>query len=186
MSSISDSIAGLFSASGLIAFAGGVAATRGYYWVKCQMWNRHHPDDLRSIGFRSLYILWSLIFIFITYVGVQQNQTSHRVEALSENTARCQREFLQQLKFKTEAGEDTDKWSAIKTKALSDWMHELLMPPADIASRRLADPKDPIVFQWSLSVTAHYDGIIQEAQEQQEAALQARMAHPLPEATCGK
>lgn len=188
-SSIAQAFVNLFSLSGLIAFVGGVVATFLYYWMKDRIADRREPNPdgtKHRTQFKSLLVLWMLVYLVVGYIALQEQYQADKIRELSANTQRCNHEFQAALKARSEAVDETDKWSSIKTKALSDWMHDLLMPPPDIAERRTVNPNDPLVQQWGLKVTAKYDGIIQGAQEQQNASLETRRQHPLPEPTCGK
>jgi hypothetical protein len=69
---------------------------------------------------------------------------------------------------------------------MGDWMHELLLPPPEMAARRSKDNQDPIYMHWALSVTDKYWTIINDAEQQQEDSIQYRQKHPLPETQCNK
>lgn len=180
MTPLSDALAGLFSLAGLIAFLTGMLSTRVYYWLKCDWWNRRHPDEPpRYPQFKSLVILWSLIFIIMTFIGVEQQRLANYV-------IDCNRQFQTISKLRQVAGDETDEWSKVKTQAMGDWMKELLFPPNDMAERRAKDPKDPVYMQWALDITDHYYKIIDQAEREQDSSIAERKAHPLPEPSCGK
>lgn len=184
---INDAVSGLFSLSGLVAFLLGLVSFPVFYWVKGLVWDKEHPDENRQRPrIKSLWFLWSLIFIYSFFIGIQQQKTADDLTTLTRQTAACQREFFSQLKGKFDAGEETDKWSNIKTRALDDWLHDILNPPGDMAERRAKDPRDPVYQAWAFSITGKYDGLIQQAEKEQEASLEERKSHPLPEPTCGK
>lgn len=185
MHSINAALAGLFSLTGLLAFLAGFCADRLVRTFICRWWNRRHPDQPpKTVKFKGLYMLWALIFVFIGYIGVQQNQTSEHLQVLAKSTGECQDKLIKQLKARAQISDDMDNWSAIQRKALNDWLHEILFPPPDIAARRAEDPKDPRVQQWGLDVTTKYSDIIEEAERAQDASLAQRAAHPLPDVSC--
>lgn len=185
--STSDLATRLFSFSGLVAFLVGLALGYIYAKVQCEWWNRKHPDQKpRKVEFKSLIILWAMIFIFLAYVGVQQHKTQNNLTKLASDVADCNKEFQTISKARQVAGDETDAWSNVKTKAMGDWLRELLFPPVEMADRRVNDPKDPIYQQWALNTTDKYYKVIDQAERAQEVALQYRKDHPLPEPLCGK
>lgn len=190
MNAIFEAFAGLFSLTGLLAFIAGVAATRVYYWFKERYMDRNDPKGQpHHVGFRGLTMLWALIFITTGFIGFQQQQTATQVRSNAADTKECQREFNTALLARSAISEDNDHWSAIQRKALGDWLHEILLPPAEIQHIRDTDPNfgtNPVYVQWGWDVTQYYYGIIEKAQLEQEQNQRERAAHPLPEPTCGR
>lgn len=185
MSNINDSLAHLFSLSGIGWLFIGVALTRLYYWVKIDWWNRHHQSETpRRMRFNSLIILWAMIFIFFAYQGIQQQKTANDLRQLTINTANCQKEFFTALKDRAAANDQTDEWSRRKTEAIANWMHDVTFPPPEMVKKR--ETRDPVYQQWLWDTTAKYYDLINRADEEQKSALEDRKQHPIPEPECGK
>lgn len=183
---LSSAFSGLFSLTGLIAFLFGAGSVRLYYWVKCNWWNKRHPDNKRTVSFNPLIIMWSLIFIATGVIGVQEQRTADDVRALAHSTAECQIRFTEAITARAEISEDNDKWSYIQRTAIGDWLHAILIPPPDIAELRVKDPMNPRIQQWGIDITRRYNDVIQEAQREQDQNMAERKQHPLPDPSCGK
>lgn len=178
---------GLFNLTGLLAFLGGILATYIYCWAKDRYHDRTDPmHKPHRTAFRSMLLLWMLVYIVVGYIALQQQAQSMAVHRLAEKTEHCQQEFMQGLKNRAQAADESDKWSNIKTGAVAEWMHNLTFPPPEMAARRTTNPQDPIYIKWALGMTDHYFEIIDNANQQQQEAIDYRRTHPLPEPTCGK
>lgn len=188
MNTIWQAIGGLFSISSMISFLAGVAGTILFYrvedkWVKDHQSGEEKPPVHKL---RSLWILWSLVFVITGYIGFQEHETAESVRTLSRQTQDCQRQFQETLKIRSDAGDAQDEWARRKSQAIGGWLRDILFPPEDIARLRNENPNDPRYQQWAITVTSKYLGLIDEAEKEQEAAMKERQEHPYPEPTCGK
>lgn len=174
----------LFNFNGMVAFIGGVLATLFIFWLDDRRRDRVYPQNKpHRTRFKSILLLWLMVYLVVGYIAVQEQTQANKIEALNH----CNAEFLKVSKIRQDAGDQTDEWSRIKTKAMNDWLKEVIVnPPEEMLQRRMKDPNDPIYIRWAISTTVHYETIIDQAEQQQEASLADRRAHPLPELTCGQ
>jgi hypothetical protein len=124
--------------------------------------------------------------VAIMFISMQTQVAYSTAKITAQEVQDCQREFNQALRNRAEISDDNDHWSYIQRTALAGWLHDILLPPADIAELRQNNSNDPRVQQWGIDITTRYSEIVQDAQVKQEQALKARAAHPLPEPTCGR
>lgn len=187
MNHLTNMFGGLFSLSGLIAFMLGVAATRVYYFVQERLEDKRDPSCApHHHRFRSLILLWAFIFIITGYIGFQEQVTAMTVRQLSADTASCQKQFFTALKARAVSNDQTDEWSRQKTLAISNWLRDILTPPADMLAMRQANPSDPRYTAWVIDTTSGYLRQIDALEKAQEDSLADRATHPLPEPTCGR
>lgn len=181
------SFVGLFDLSGLLAFLGGVLFTYVWMWLKDRYHDRTDPAHKpHRTAFRSMLLLWMLVYVVVGYIALQQQAQANAVHQLADQTESCQADFLRSLKDRSQASDDADNWSQIKTQAIAEWMHALTFPPQDMIERRVKNPNDPEYVRWALLTTEHYFEVIDNANQQQDSALNYRKSHPLPEPKCGK
>lgn len=177
----------LFSLTGLLAFLAGILSTYVWMWGKDRYHDRTDPAHRpHRTAFRSMLLLWMLVYIVVGYIALQQQAQSVAVHKLAADTERCQSDFLASLHDRAKANDESDKWSTVKTEAIAAWMHELTFPPPDMAALRTRSPNDPVYVKWALTMTDHYFEIIDNANQQQAEAIEYRQSHPLPEPKCGK
>lgn len=190
---------GLFSFGGLIGFLVGVALTIVFYRLEDRYSSRHCPEDgtpKPMHKLRSIWILWAILFVVTGYIGVQEQTTANQVRHLSANTAECQKQFFTALKLRAQVNDkiqksnnQSDEWSREKTLAISNWLRDILTPPADMLALRERDSADPKYTEWVINITQSYLHKIDILEKAQEAELADRAAHPqppLPEPTCGR
>lgn len=180
--SFTDSVMDLFSLTGLIAFLGGMLAQYLWCWAKDRWRDRKDPDNApHRTAFRSLLLLWMLIFVVVGYMGVKQQR-------LADETTRCEREFQQQLTAQIDAQTTYSRENTSQLEALSGWFHDALFPPAEIAHIRATNPNwqnDPVYLRWALDMTNEHAKVIDAAQARQQEADEQRARNPLPKPTCG-
>lgn len=171
--------------SNLLAFIAGVACTLAYCWLHDRWKDRSEPWAGRHrTRFRSLTLLWVLIFVIAGYDSAQQYSTASDLKHLAAKTAGCQRDFFDVLKRRSDANDETDNWSAKKTEAIANWMHEITFPPANIIAHR--EVRDQVYQQWLWDTTGKYFALIDQADQEQKDALKRRQELVLPEPTCAK
>jgi hypothetical protein len=118
----------------------------------------------------------------IVFIAMQQVTLTTEVKS-------CQAEFQMSITRYAEISKDNDHWSQVQRTALADWLHGLLNPPPDIRKLMLAEPgaynADPRYIDWAIGLSQHYDGIIQQAQVEQDENQKEWESHPLPPPNCG-
>jgi hypothetical protein len=177
LSDLTHSILGLFKLGNMLAFIAGVLATLFTFWT-ADRWRDYKEPELRPhrTKFKSLVLLWMMVYIVVGYIAVQEQQQ-----------ADCTAQILDVGQKRQEAGEKTDDWSLVKTKAMNDWLRDVIVfPPPEMLERRTKNPNDPVYLNWAIRLTTKYSTIIDQAQQEQEAAIEERKRHPLPEPNCGR
>lgn len=101
-----------------------------------------------------------------------------------QNT-QCNHQFNAALRARAAISDDDAKWALAKQNAIGGWLHDVVSPPPEIAALRATDPYNPRITQWALTMSAHYNDIIQQATKEQDENLRERTRHPLPQPSCG-
>lgn len=177
MNGLTDSLLGLFHLNNMLAFIAGVLATLFTFWCSDRVRDHKFPENApHRTTFKSLVLLWMMVYVVVGYIAVQE-----------QAQANCTTEILRVNKIRQDAGDKTDDYSLTKTKAMNDWLREVIVfPPPDMLERRRNNPNDPVYIAWAIKMTTMYSTIIDQAQQQQEASIADRKAHPLPEPKCGQ
>lgn len=189
MTLILDALGGLFSISSLMSFLFGVGSTVVFFKIEDWQEQRHNSRGKVPFvhKFRSLWVLWSMVFLLTGYIGLQQYDTARQVRKLAHDTVDCQRQFNAALKVRGVINDENDKLSRLQRDSLAKWFSQLLSPPSEILYIRENDPNfgtNPTYVKWSVDITKIYYNTVQKAQAQQDENTRKRP--PYPEPSCGK
>lgn len=184
---ISDILDKIMSWSFTGGFLLGLVCYRVYCVWKARQLDKAEPlpagDKHHVAGISRIWVAGVIAVGVALYSIAETQDNANRVSALSESTVACQREFNETLRERSRIAEQNDRLSLVQRDALADWIHELLNPPPEIAG---LNPSEKDRQEWGLRITERYYGIIRFAQQRQRELAVERLAHPLPEPTCGK
>lgn len=168
VSVMGEILAGLFSPSGVTAFALGIASV--WMWHRIKAW--HTNGHTHRTRFNAFWIGWALITVAIVFVGVKAQESWD-----------CNRQFGDALRARSALSIENERLATIERDAQQQWLLTLINPPPDVKHLSGDDPRRQA---WGLAVTQTYLDTVASARKQRAANDAERARHPLPEPTCGK
>lgn len=184
MNEILDAFAGLFSITGILAFAAGVVATLTYTRIRAIVDDRIDPDNSpHSYSLKPLVMLWTLIFLMIGYIGVQEEMQAITVRRLVRETAQCEHEFRQVYLTNVAAQRQSDELAKAERAAQVEWLKETTTPPPTIAALHTTDP---LYQAWAITMSKNWLDKIGAIESERQHQLDIVASHQLPEPQCGR
>lgn len=182
MNNFASTVFGFFSLQCLVAFFAGCAIT--YIILK---WDEHikhkRNPNWGHLTLRPLVFLWSIIFLMIAYIGVQEEQQAIAVHSLARDTEQCNKEFHEALIKRDNLKQEADDLASQERQALAAWLTAMVIPPPNIAALHTTDPG----FQeYAVQKTKEFYEQEQSIELSRQRSLMELSRHPLPEPQCGK
>lgn len=183
MNIITDAIAGLFDVGGLLGFIAGIVIGRCWYWICDRVNDWRHPEEGKHrTGFRSLTMMWALLFIIMGFIGFQQRAQANTIRSLRGNVEACQREFQQAQIYRDQVKADNDDVDKEDRIARIEWLKAIILPPLNIAQLHTTDPRFQ---QYTIDISREYFNRMNNIDQRRQSNQKKLAEHPLPKAKCG-
>jgi hypothetical protein len=150
----------------------GVFTPQIWQYIKVRWLDWRHPEE-KPHGVRVFNFFW----ISVIVVAVVMLWVSIR----TEQTYECQQKVNNILAQWVRINGENDKAFMEQQDAQTQWMHDLIFPPSDIA---ILNPNDPRRVAWGIMRTNQVYDIIHENQVKLKVNIAIREAHPIPDAKC--